>query len=108
MRGDIEYGDRVFVRVVKDYREVATLMTEEASSYTELIGIIRDRVGNMPGLAKLHVRNYTRGWAREIPFMFYKPLLPTGSRWQAEAAEASVPRRVAGSSPRMLCPWETH
>lgn len=101
----IIYGDRIFARVINPHgKSICELTLEQVSDLTEVFGEVRQALRSFRGLVRLIVRNYTRGWSKDQPMMFYgdfpRPRLTTEPR---ESYGDS-----ANSSSRMLKPWETH
>lgn len=101
----IKYGDRVFARVVMQGRTVVEFVMSQINDLTELFGELRHKMRGIRGLAKLYIRNMSRGWSEERPMMFYTEL-PFSFRRPAEVSGA--PGSAATSPSRMLFPWETH
>lgn len=83
----ISYTDRVYARLTLAGRVVAELTRDRIDSYTTLLTLLRSMVpACCRGLARLCVRNMTRGWTLERPLMLYA----------APSAPASTP----------LMPWD--
>lgn len=75
-KGDrtIRYGDRIFVRLVRvqyGYRTLAEFTMTEVSDLSSVYGELRHYTRGERGLTKLYIRNMTRGWSMEQPFMLY-------------------------------------
>lgn len=102
-RHHIKYGDRIFARVVMQGRTVVEFMMSQINDLTELFGELRRQTRGIRGLAKLYIRNMSRGWSEERPMMFYTEM-PFSGRRAAVTANAVA----ASSGSRMLFPWETH
>lgn len=71
MRHEIRFGDRIYVRVIQEGRTRLELSIDNASGMTDLIGEIRYSARRLEGLAKLFIRNHSRGWSEERPIKFY-------------------------------------
>lgn len=72
----IVYGDRIFVRLTPMRYGMAAPVEFSSSTVndmTEVIGEIRHHASGARGLWKLYVRNVSRGWSVEKPFMLYGP-----------------------------------
>lgn len=70
----MRYGDRVFVRLESMQgmrRTLAEFTLTEVNDLTEVIGELRHYTRGLRGLTRLYVRNVTRGWSFEQPFMLY-------------------------------------
>ncbi|MDE7412497.1 MAG: hypothetical protein K2N05_01725 [Muribaculaceae bacterium] len=100
----IRYGDRLLARVIMGGRTMVEFFINEVSDLTELIGELRKKTKGLRGLAQLYVRNYSRGWSMEKPFMIYNGTANRRSTSTPAYAVATPP----SSGKRMLCPWETH
>ena len=72
-RGDrpICYGDRLFARLVMHGRTVVEFMVNSINDLSELWGELRRHCRGIRGLAKLYLRNASRGWSMERPMMLY-------------------------------------
>lgn len=100
----IELGDRIFARLTMGGRTVVEFMINRVADMTELLGELRQMTRGARGLARLYVRNQSRGWSLERPLMLYAPSVPDvrfGMFTERGADVAPSPRR-------MLFPWETH
>ena len=69
--GEIRLGDRIFARLVMGSRTVVEIMLDTVSGMTDVLGEVRKRCKTASGLARLYVRNHSRGWAEERPLMIY-------------------------------------
>lgn len=113
-RNPIRYGDRLFARIVMRGRTVVEFVLNQVSDMTELLGELRKKVKGLRGLAQVYVRNYSRGWSMEQPFMLYAS---SGTR-TAPVANRDFPSDLFGEDTacstvrqperRMLFPWEVH
>lgn len=70
----IRYGDRLFVRLVKEGRTLLNCMIDKVNDLTELYGEIRYITRDLRGLCTLHLRNASRGWSMERPLKLYGAL----------------------------------
>ena len=100
----IRQGDRIYVRIVQNNIKMYEFSVENVSDYTALIGEIRFAARDMSGLAKVFVRNHSRGWSEERPMMFYQGM--PSQRRRAISARVRLGERKSRSG--MLAPWETH
>lgn len=96
-RHDIAYGDRMFIRVSMRGSAILETYMDRINGYSELIGAVREQMHGASGLAKVWIRNHTRGWSIEKPLMFYAP-----------TRNPSAVRSACRDDHRMLSPWETH
>ena len=69
------YGDRLYARLVMGGRTVVEFMISRVSDFSELLGELRRQTR---GLARLYVRNVSRGWSMERPLMLYRDAFPSG------------------------------
>lgn len=70
----IRYGDRIFVRLMQTHfnrRIIAEFTVTDVNDLSEVYGELRLRTRGHRGLSQLYVRNVTRGWSMEQPFMLY-------------------------------------
>lgn len=89
----ISYTDRVYARLTLAGRVVAELTRDRIDSYTTLLTLLRSMVpARCRGLARLCVRNMTRGWTLERPLMLYAP--------------APCSMQSPSASPAPLMPWD--
>lgn len=92
-KGDrtICYGDRVFVRLVRvqyGYRTLAEFTMTEVTDLSSIYGELRHYTRGERGLTRLYIRNVTRGWSMEQPFMLY-------SERRAGVVRQEMPCRLA-------------
>lgn len=85
---DICFSDQVYASLTLGGRVIAEITRDGISNFSALLAMLRARVPSCQGLARLCVRNMTRGWRLERPLMLY-----------AEPGAAA---------PRRPMPWETH
>lgn len=113
----ISYGDRIFVRLVsveRGWRTIVELELTNVADMSEVYGELRHHTFGQRGLTRLYVRNATRGWSFEQPFMLYtdhhrKPAVsvtrpirqPERAKqswqptlWQTEPAGRQIPESV--------------
>lgn len=72
---EIRYTDRVYARLTLAGHVVAEVTRERIGNFSSLIAILRALVPSCRGLARLTVRNLTRGWSVERPLMLYADTL---------------------------------
>lgn len=65
------YGDKVYTKLCLNGEKVAEYVFETIADMAELIGKLRGLTMRYKGLARLYVRNITRGWSIERPLMLY-------------------------------------
>ena len=68
------YGDRILVRLVRAQaggRTLAEFYLSEVNDMSEIYGELRHYTRGLRGLTRLYIRNMTRGWSMEKPFMLY-------------------------------------
>lgn len=107
--GEIRKGDRIYARLVMGSRTIVELMLETVSGMTDVLGEIRKKCRSVRGLARLYVRNHSRGWAEERPLMLYSSA-PVVSAATSGGSGFSSPfsGRARTPRPHMPFPWETH
>ncbi len=92
----ISYGDRLFARLVMHGHIITEFMVNSVHDLTELWGMLRKECRGVKGLAKLYLRNASRGWSLERPLMLYpETRFNTDSRinaaFRGEARQLSFP-----------------
>jgi len=102
-RCPIRYGDKIFVRIVnmqRGWRTIADFSLDNVNDMTEVYGELRWRTRGERGLTRLYIRNATRGWSYEQPFMLY-----SGHRKVSASRNISVQsgRRDIPESVRLYC-----
>lgn len=107
-RNRIEFGDRIFTRLTMGGKIIFEFMINRVADMTELLGELRQMTRGMRGLAKLYIRNQSRGWSQERPLMLYAANdLPRNN-----SPFYTVPASQAAATPTrprtMLFPWEVH
>lgn len=65
----IEFGDRIFARVIKNGETILNIVSENIGNMTDLIAEIKKGIKNINGLVMIHIRNFHRGWDEERPLM---------------------------------------
>ena len=97
------YGDVLHITLRMRNYIVARFVLDTAADYSELIGAVRFRMRHLHGLARMQVRNVTRGWCTERPIMLYKPLNPFAcATAEAPAPEANAYEAFLASPARWL------
>ena len=107
-RNPIRYGDRLMARVVLGGRTVVEFIVNQVSDLSDLYGELRKKTLGLCGLVSLYVRNFTRGWSFERPWMLYPASKPGSSSVSSSAAFPSDVPEPEHRASRMLFPWETH
>ncbi len=64
-------SDRIYACITLRGKLVTELTRDRFSSLSSILAILRARVPYASGLARLCVRNMTRGWTLERPLMLY-------------------------------------
>lgn len=67
-------GDRIFVRLVRvqyGVKTLAELTLTNVSDLSQIFGELRHYTRGERGLTRLYIRNLSRGWSVEQPFMLY-------------------------------------
>jgi len=67
----LSYGDKIFARIYINGKGIMEFVLDKVTDMSQLIGALRHHVRKYSGLAKIYVRNMTRGWAMERPLMLY-------------------------------------
>ena len=111
MNKEIQSGDRIFARLTMGGKVIMEFMMNRVNSMAELMGEVRQMTNGLRGLARLQVRNQSRGWARTSNVMFYGTGNSSANnnifgRVSAQPAYASA--TSAPASAHMALPWETH
>ncbi|MCM1005372.1 MAG: hypothetical protein NC402_03645 [Prevotella sp.] len=68
---EISYTDKVYARLTLAGRVVAEFTRDRISDFSSLLLLLRAMTPSRKGLARLTVRNMTRGWRLERPMMLY-------------------------------------
>lgn len=100
----IEFGDRIFARLSMGGKTIVEFMISRVADMSELLGELRHLTHGKRGLAKLYIRNQSRGWSLERPLMLYAPTMPNAffGSYRMTHEETPAPAR------HMPFPWETH
>ncbi len=101
----IKYGDRIFVRIVsmrQCWRTLAEFTLTDVNDFSELIGELRHHTLGERGLTRLYVRNATRGWSFEQPFMLYGEKKPVPSASVSRSPVQPSGRREIPESVQLL------
>lgn len=67
----ISHTDRMHARLSLRNEIVTEFTRENFSSLSSLLAAVRAKVPHLSGLARLNVRNMSRGWTLERPLMLY-------------------------------------
>lgn len=105
-RKKIEFGDRIFARLIMNGKTVVEFMISTVRDMTELIGELRHVAMGKHGLAKLYIRNQSKGWSQERHLMLYAP--DYGTAAQTPASDLFGYATQAQPQRTMYFPWETH
>lgn len=70
-KNTIDYTDRVYGSLTVAGRKVAELTLEGLDGISSLVVLLRTLAPEVRGLARLTVRNMSRGWRLERPLMLY-------------------------------------
>ena len=77
---EIAYTDRIYARLTLAGRVIVEFTKDRISDLSALLLLLRAMTPTRRGLAKLTIRNMTRGWRMERPLMLYPaPCCPTAS-----------------------------
>lgn len=112
--GELQYGDRIFVRVQREGHIELEFETAQVNDYTEVLGEIRRACRHISGLVRLYVRNVSRGWSKTVPFMLYGSSVPVRRRAMSAIAPVSELPAARGSRvsvaahARIQCPVAPH
>lgn len=98
----ISYGDRMFARLVMHGRTIAEFMVNSVHDLSELWGMLRRQCRGVRGLARLYLRNASRGWSLERPLMLYPEHQPANNYTSAERVRAVF----SGEARQLSFPWE--
>lgn len=96
------YGDRLFARLVMHGRTVVEFMVNSVNDLTELWGELRRQCRGMRGLAKLYLRNASRGWSLERPLMLY----PDRHMAAGTSRSEKITAVFRGEARQLSFPWE--
>lgn len=90
---EISFGDRLFARLVMHGKTVAEFMVNSINDLSELWGELRRKCRGVSGLAKLYLRNASRGWSMVRPLMIY----PDGYRRNAKETSPQAKRNAVST-----------
>lgn len=79
-KGKIELGDDVYATLTVAGETVVELKDAEATGVDDVMRKLRRLARHCSGVAKVYIRNRTRGWAMQIPMLICKSLLSVCSR----------------------------
>ncbi len=98
------YGDRLFARLVMHGRTIVEFMVNSVNDLSELWGELRRQCRGIRGLARLYLRNASRGWSMEKPLMLYPDRYnqKTGMTSRCEVIPAVFRKEVR----QLSFPWE--
>ena len=101
----ISHGDRIFVRMVGTRYNtalIAEMTLTDVSDMSEIYGELRRHTRGRRGLTKLYVRNMSRGWSFEQPFMLYADRGPSPSPAASVTHQLKQPEAAASGSRRQI------
>lgn len=78
----LRYADRLHVRVRFTDNSETIITTDRVADLSELIGEVRQTLRRRRGLARMTVRNISRGWTLEKPLMLYGDAYPQRSPYR--------------------------
>lgn len=109
----ISYGDRLFARVVLGGKTVVEFIVNQVNDFTEFLGELRKHTRGFKGLARLYLRNMSRGWSQQRPLMLYGE---SESRYAvrtvgaagatAVPSESRMSRALRGEARQLRFPWD--
>lgn len=71
MTQHIDYTDRLHARLTLRGQTVAEITRDRFPSLSSIIATLRAMVPDASGLARLAIRNMSRGWTIDRPLMLY-------------------------------------
>ena len=71
---NISYTDRLYARLTVRGQVVVEITRDRFASLSSLLDTLRMKVPHASGLARLTIRNMTRGWTLERPLMLYSEI----------------------------------
>lgn len=98
----ISLGDRIFARLVLRGKTLVEFMINSVGDFTELLVVLRRHCRGTRGLARLYLRNMSRGWSLERPMMLYDE-----SRGIRRASAETVDYNVKGYRDPYSCSQES-
>lgn len=91
----LSMGDMVYASLSIDGQDVANISSTRFSSIDEVISIIYHLAGRFAGIAKLLIRNQSRGWSKSMPI----------SSIQRKASQATPSAMPPIENGQYLIPW---
>lgn len=88
----ISLNDRIYVKLVLNGVTLIETVCDNIADYTSLLSILREACRRYKGLARMVVRNITRGWSVQRPLLL-------------STAQYDEPAIRPGHYPM---PWQTH
>lgn len=67
----VSFGDKMFARLVLHGKTILEFVISTVNNLTELYCLLHSKCRGLRGLAKLYLRNMSRGWSEERPLMLY-------------------------------------
>lgn len=67
----VTLGDKMFARLVLHGKTILEFVISTVNNLTELYCLLHSKCKGLRGLAKLYLRNMSRGWSEERPLMLY-------------------------------------
>lgn len=107
-RNKIEFGDRIFARLTMGGKTICEFMINRVADMTELLGELRHSTRGLRGLAKLYIRNQSRGWSQERPLMLYSNDEVPRRKTFFSTTKTAVPTSSGMRPHAMAFPWEVH
>lgn len=98
----IQYGDRIFIRVIQNYSAILETTFENVDGFTHIFSEIRYLLRHLRGMVKVSIRNYHRGWSTDRMLKLYGNFPQPGRYSQSE--RFSILK--TSSAPSMLMPWQ--
>lgn len=108
-RHPIAYGDEIFVRVVRiqyGRKVLADFRITTVRDLCDIFGELRHYTRGERGLTRVYIRNRTRGWSIEQPFMLYGESRPANHYSPSVTKRIEQPERSGRTIPEsvmMLC-----
>ncbi len=107
------YGDKLFARLVMKGRTILEFMISQVNDFTELISELRRNCKEFKGLARLYLRNVSRGWSMERPLMLYQDTSvikqPSHNKMQMDSASRVAQYMIKdrnGEVRQVSFPWD--
>lgn len=66
-KGDhsLAFGDRIFARIILRGKTIVELMVSTVKDMKDVYALLREKCKGVKGVARLYVRNMSRGWSDE-------------------------------------------